>query len=449
MPLASLGAVLLGARLLDAVADPLIGRWADACSRARRASAWLAAAACGAWCWRSAFAALFFPPVRGTAALLAWCAALLAVTYLGYSVVTRDPPGLGRAAGRRRGAARAHRRLARRPGAGRRAGGQRAAVGGRAGREHAGVRRAAAGRRGAGCGARRGRQRRAPPRAAPRRCACRWPRAAFRRLLAIYLRQRHRQRGAGHAGAVLHPRPAAGAGATSRCSWPATSPPARCRCRCGCARCARFGLARSWLAGMVLAIAVFAWAALLGAGDVAAFAAVCVASGVALGADLTLPGALLAGVIQRAGHARPRRRRLLRLVELRHQAQPRAGRRPGAAAAAVRSATRRAAATTQALAALTLAYCLLPCVLKLARGGAALPDLDPTCRTDSHEQTLSCSPPLAAGALALGCARRPTPADYAAEKPVLDLRAATSTASSPRTASSPTAPARWCAASPC
>ena len=30
VPLALLGAVLLGARLLDALADPLIGRWADA-----------------------------------------------------------------------------------------------------------------------------------------------------------------------------------------------------------------------------------------------------------------------------------------------------------------------------------------------------------------------------------------------------------------------------------
>ena len=34
----------------------------------------------------------------------------------------------------------------------------------------------------------------------------------------------------------------------------------------------------------------------------AAYTVVCVASGIALGADLTLPGALLAGVIQRAGH---------------------------------------------------------------------------------------------------------------------------------------------------
>ena len=66
---------------------------------------------------------------------------------------------------------------------------------------------------------------------------------------------------------------------------------------------ARFGLARCWLAGMLLAIASFAWAALLGAGDVAGYTAVCIASGLALGADLALPGALLAGVIQRAGHS--------------------------------------------------------------------------------------------------------------------------------------------------
>jgi len=65
---------------------------------------------------------------------------------------------------------------------------------------------------------------------------------------------------------------------------------------------ARFGLARSWLAGMLLAIATFAWAASLGAGDMLGFALVCLASGVALGADLSLPGALLAGVIRRAGH---------------------------------------------------------------------------------------------------------------------------------------------------
>jgi Na+/melibiose symporter-like transporter len=48
---------------------------------------------------------------------------------------------------------------------------------------------------------------------------------------------------------------------------------------------------------MLLAIAAFLSAALLGAGDVPAYFAVCLLSGVALGADLALPPALLAAVI--------------------------------------------------------------------------------------------------------------------------------------------------------
>jgi Na+/melibiose symporter-like transporter len=127
---------------------------------------------------------------------------------------------------------------------------------------------------------------------------------------------------------------------------------------------ARIGLARAWLAGMVLAVLAFAWAALLGTGDVAAYTAVCVASGLALGADLALPGALLAGVIQRAGHAS----RLegayfgwwnfatkLNLALAAGVALPLLGAfgyAPGAR-------------DEQALQALTLAYCLLPCALKL------------------------------------------------------------------------------------
>ena len=51
------------------------------------------------------------------------------------------------------------------------------------------------------------------------------------------------------------------------------------------------------LAGMLLAIAVFVWTAFLGAGDVVPFLVVCALSGVALGTDLALPSALLAGVI--------------------------------------------------------------------------------------------------------------------------------------------------------
>jgi GPH family glycoside/pentoside/hexuronide:cation symporter len=63
----------------------------------------------------------------------------------------------------------------------------------------------------------------------------------------------------------------------------------------------RFGLARTWLAGMLLAIAVFVWTAFLGAGDTLPFLVVCALSGVALGTDLALPGALLAGVIAGRG----------------------------------------------------------------------------------------------------------------------------------------------------
>ncbi|HHW63544.1 MAG TPA: MFS transporter [Rhodocyclaceae bacterium] len=64
----------------------------------------------------------------------------------------------------------------------------------------------------------------------------------------------------------------------------------------------RIGKLRAWLAGMVLAVAVFAWAGLLGSGDVLAYGLICVLSGVALGADLCLPPSLLADVIaQRRG----------------------------------------------------------------------------------------------------------------------------------------------------
>jgi glycoside/pentoside/hexuronide:cation symporter, GPH family len=61
------------------------------------------------------------------------------------------------------------------------------------------------------------------------------------------------------------------------------------------------GLARSWLAGMFLAMAVFAWAMQLGNGDTTAFLVICALSGIALSADLTIPSALLAGVIAEAG----------------------------------------------------------------------------------------------------------------------------------------------------
>ena len=55
-----------------------------------------------------------------------------------------------------------------------------------------------------------------------------------------------------------------------------------------------FGTRRALMAGMVLSMASFAFALLLGAGDTLAFAAICIASGAAVGADLTLLPALFA-----------------------------------------------------------------------------------------------------------------------------------------------------------
>lgn len=56
----------------------------------------------------------------------------------------------------------------------------------------------------------------------------------------------------------------------------------------------RIGKARAWLFAMLLSIAAFGWAAMLGAGDTTAFWVICLVSGLALGADLTLPPAILA-----------------------------------------------------------------------------------------------------------------------------------------------------------
>jgi Na+/melibiose symporter-like transporter len=64
---------------------------------------------------------------------------------------------------------------------------------------------------------------------------------------------------------------------------------------------ARFGLRSCWAAGMALAIVVFIWSLALGAGDVWGYTAICALSGLALGADLIAPGALLNGVLLARG----------------------------------------------------------------------------------------------------------------------------------------------------
>ena len=59
----------------------------------------------------------------------------------------------------------------------------------------------------------------------------------------------------------------------------------------------RLGKRCSWRIGMLTGCAAFVWAVLLEPGSAVAYAGVCVMSGLALGADLSLPPALLADII--------------------------------------------------------------------------------------------------------------------------------------------------------
>ncbi|CDG85101.1 MFS transporter [Janthinobacterium agaricidamnosum] len=68
----------------------------------------------------------------------------------------------------------------------------------------------------------------------------------------------------------------------------------------------RFGEARAWLAAMLLSALIFVWAYALGAGAALGFGAICLLSGLTLGADLALPPALLAGLIAADGDGGPR-----------------------------------------------------------------------------------------------------------------------------------------------
>lgn len=59
----------------------------------------------------------------------------------------------------------------------------------------------------------------------------------------------------------------------------------------------RIGKPRAWAAAMLSASLVFAFVPLLGPGDLAAFAVICLLSGLSLGADLALPASIQADII--------------------------------------------------------------------------------------------------------------------------------------------------------
>ncbi len=131
---------------------------------------------------------------------------------------------------------------------------------------------------------------------------------------------------------------------------------------------ANIGEARAWLLAMLLAIVAFTWTAQLSAGALLPFAVICVLTGATLGADLALPPALLAGVIGAAGHGGERegsyfgvwswitKMNLALAAGISLPLLEWLGYAPGAT-------------DDGALSALTIGYAVLPCLLK---AGAAL-----------------------------------------------------------------------------
>lgn len=130
----------------------------------------------------------------------------------------------------------------------------------------------------------------------------------------------------------------------------------------------RLGKARAWLCGMGASIAAFVWAFLLGPGDAMPFLAICLLSGLGLGADLALPPSLLADVID-ADEARGAGRHegayfgLWNMITKMNLALAAGAALPLLAAQGYRPG---AVNTSGALLALAGIYALAPCVLKLA-----------------------------------------------------------------------------------
>lgn len=367
MPLAILGAILLGARLFDAVIDPLLGRLSDRLF-ARSATAVLQAGMLAALVLAIGFALLFFPQVTKPNALLLWVSVMLVVTYAAYSFLSVSHQSWGAMLG---GTEAERSRIV----------AWREALG-LVGVVMASVTPVALGM---------------PATLAVFYVALiigwlAWARAVqpvakknlavtpgaiwlpfkyrnFKRLLLVFMLN-------GTASAV--PATLVLFFIQDRLQAPSSMEPlflggyflaAALSIPLWLAVVKRIGLARAWFCGMLLSMAVFSWATQIDSGQTTAFLIICVLSGVALGTDLALPGALLAGVIQTNGDSGKAEGAYfgwwnfaikLNLALAAGLALPLLGifgYAPG-----VRS--------PEALTALVIAYCVLPCVLKLLASAA-------------------------------------------------------------------------------
>ena len=371
VPLATLGAILLGARLFDAFIDPLLGRVSDRLF-ARSPVDVLKFGAFSAVVLALGFSLLFFPLVNTPGALIVWASVMLMVTYAAYSALSVSHQSWGAMLGGNE--AQRSRIVAWREGLG------------LVGVVLASVTPVALGlpattaiffialvvgwlawTRAARPVAKPNADAQGPA-GQPGAIWLPLKHASFRSLLVVFMLN-------GIASAV--PATLVLFFIQDRLQTPAAMEPlflgsyflsAALSIPLWLAVVKRLGLARAWLCGMALAIAVFGWATQVGAGQTGAFLLICALSGIALGTDLALPGALLAGVIQANGDS---------------------GRSEGAYFGWWNFATKLNLALAAglalpllglfgyapgirdqaALAALVVAYCVLPCVLKLAAAG--------------------------------------------------------------------------------
>lgn len=294
-----LGVILLGTRLLDAFVDPWLGWWADRLPRRRMLAAALVPFAVG-------FVALLNPPTRFAAG---WLLASLGLTYLGFSAASVAYQAWGTVAGEN--AVTRTQRVAAREGFGLIGVVLAAALPGVLAADlSVGIGRlswilppllliaAAAAFSQTGPGDPIARPKELPWQSLRRATNDR----AFCRLLGVFIAN-------GIAAALpatlflffvadVIGRPLAGgallalyfvAGAGSLPLWVWLS--------------ARLGRVRAWGLSMALATLSFAGTATLGHGDVGGFALICLLSGIALGADLTLPAAIAADLGERQGQA--------------------------------------------------------------------------------------------------------------------------------------------------
>lgn len=299
LPLAALGAVLLLTRLADAFIDPMLGRWADRwLSQPQRA---LSVAFAAVVSLALGFILLFHPPVRGTVPVLAWCAVTLIFSFLAYSLTSVMHLAWGTRLG---GDVTQRSRL----------------VAWREGFGLFGVLLANVLATKAGMGwtsavltlallagvwslSKGPRPAPAPPVEAGgwRDLSLPWRGAGFRRLMALFLVN-------GVASAIpatlvlffiqdrLRAMDSAPLFLGLYFLMAALGVPLWVRL------IGRIGPMRAWALGMLLSVLSFVSVLGLGEGDRMGYLAICLAGGFALGADLTAPGTLLTGVVQRAGH---------------------------------------------------------------------------------------------------------------------------------------------------